>query len=738
MLAERFSRRVPARSNPDIGRWIPRAALLGVVLLVAGCGNGNPAGSQLNKPVSFPPVTSTGNGITPGTTPNQPHSAQLSTNQVRLTLQLPTKLATGGTPIRRNLVVATPTAIRLVKVDTQLQVQQSYNINTENQSDGSVIVTIPSGTFDRPLPKGPEYVFQVDAATTAGTLTLMAPAADNNQDIKVNAFSDYLVNRVFTTFTDAEISQLQTCLNQQSLCVNGFVWPTLNDQVQDFEITIPDNTNEAGAMDFLAQRADFTQYIAGMKRTLLLPESNLTTSVSAGTFNVMMFAPELDAAYQADGSSYGQWGIRTQTTGVSINSSTGVQTSVYPTLSYEATTVLGLNITSLSSDIPYARVTQLDKSATDVTTASNWETNTHSTGSSAAGLENHELLAGRSLLQSVTRTGTDHSIGWAPNPYFMDGDLVGSVDSPNALVNSFFHGGKAIHVALTNNAYERKETLEDDFVAGLEVAIVAPGTNQSVTAATLDNKNYNTISLAMDLTGATSAPQVVTGRLAPWTVASGNISQGAGSQTVLTRSASGAVVPPATTASAADTYTVPGPGGTAGLLVVTNSSGTRQTAAAAPDGSILAMGLSNQEDGKGILVALQQPQSTLDLSSRTYKLQGVSIGLENDSNVLDQINNSTLVFTGSSSADLNVSYTAVTNNLGNGSVTAPTTGGYTASSSLVTVDSNGKVTMTFDPTTGVSDNKALSVEGYANSDGSLLILKVVHGNAVGLFFGYQQ
>lgn len=738
MQAEHFSRRLLVWTDPGLQKLVARAALLGAFLLIAGCGNGNPAGSQLAKPVSFPPVTSTGNGITPGSTNSNPQSAQLSTNQVRLTLQLPTKLATGGTPIRRNLVVATPTAIRLVKVDAQLQVQQSYNINTENQSDGSVIVTIPSGTFDRPLPKGPEYVFQVDAATTAGTITLLAPAADNNQDIKVNAFSDYLVNRVFTTFTDTEISQLQTCLNQQSLCVNGFVWPTLNDQVQDFEIAIPDNTDEAGAMDVLAQRADFTHYIAGMKRTLLLPESNLTTSVSAGSFNVMMFAPELDAAYQTDGSSDGQWGIRTQTTGISVNASTGVQTSVYPTLSYEATTVLGLNITSLSSDIPYARVTQLVKSATSVTNATDWETNTHSTNSSAAGLENHDLLAGRSLLQSVTRTGTDNSIGWAPNPYFMDADLVGSVDSPDALVNSFFHGGKAIHVALTNNAYERKETLEDDFVAGLEVAVVAPDANQSVTAATLDNKDYNTVALAMDLTGATSAPQVVTSRLAPWTVASGNISQGAGSQTVLTRSASGAVVPPATTAAAADTYTIPGPGGTAGLLTITNSSGTQQTAAAAPNGSILAMGLNNQGDGKGILVALQQPQNPLDLSSRTYKLQGVSIGLENDSTILDQINNSTLVFNSSSSANLNVSYTTVTNNLGNGSVSSPAAGGYTASSSLVTVDSSGKVTMTFDPTTGVSDNKALAIEGYANSDGSLLVLKVVHGNAVGLFFGYQQ
>lgn len=729
--------------------------IVGLAFALAGCGAGNPASDLLSKPPAFSATgsSSSNTGLTSGSSPSQTSNAGLKANQQRLTVELPTSLAS-GTAIRQNLVVVKPSNVQLVKLDTYMDITQTYDITYAQQSDDSVIVTIPSGTTfgqaTQSLPDAPEYAYEVTVNTSiGGQVTLWAPAASSTQDIRVNAFSDYLVRRVFTTLTSSELSTLDSCLVQQNNCINTLFWNDLSSKVQDFEIDIPNNVDESGALDYLAGRADFTNFISGMKKSLLLPQSNLSTFVSAGSYNMLMFAPELNAAHQTDGSIYGQWGIRMQTSAIYTDSN-GASSTQYPTLTFASTAVLGFNLTTLSSDIPYIRETELVKSATDFSYQGigQWQTNSHSTNDSgAAGLSNDQILAGRSLLQTISNAGTDNIIGWAPNPYYMDAYLIGGSSSPYGIIDSFFHGGKALKLASTSNGYQREGTLEDDNVAGIVIGALKPSSTQTITPATLDGQKYNTVELAMDLNDSNGNPAVVTGRLAAWSVSSGSISESSESKTTLTRNKTGTIVPPTTTGGTPRAYTVENttddPSGNSGRLSIKSNSGDTQSAITNADGSLLAMSLEGSQDGQGIVIGVQQATSTPTLAA-SYELQGVDLGLDSDSNTLEQIDQNTqngnaqhaILNVSGNTADLYIYGTKVTNTLSSAKVSDPQSLSYTGLSGAVSQTSDGQISIAY--TNGDNNNVPLSLKGYVSPDGKFMILQVIHGNSIGLFFGYTN
>src|SRR5690606_882866 len=130
------------------------------------------------------------------------------------------------------------------------------------------------------------------------------------------------------------------------------------DQVHDFEIDIPENANVTQATSTLADRADFASYVADMADYALLGQaSSDRISASAADYNSVFLGLELGQTFrESNVAGAGQWGVRmAQVERLTEDN----RAFLYPALTLTSFDAFNLNITSLATDIPYDRQTQI-------------------------------------------------------------------------------------------------------------------------------------------------------------------------------------------------------------------------------------------------------------------------------------------------------------------------------------------------------------------------------------------
>ncbi|MEC9040353.1 MAG: hypothetical protein VX787_12555 [Pseudomonadota bacterium] len=649
-------------------------SILATSLLLSACGGGDSAiDGAKDIPNRFGNTQNALDDFSSGSTGDSSNARGLKPNQVRVTMELPVNLAPEGEQTRRNLRIVIPDQVRVYRTNTSAQTFDDVRYSTEKGTDGHFILT-----FDNGVPVGPDVIIEA----RYGTATMTALAADADRDVKVNPFSHYLVTEVlWRRYSTNDFQTVLDCVDNAS-CLNKYVWGTLADQVHDFEIDIPENANVNHATSTLADRADFASYVADMADYALLGQaSSDRISASAADYNSVFLGLELGQTFrESNVAGAGQWGVRmAQVERLTEDN----RAFLYPALTLTSFDAFNLNITSLATDIPYDRQTQIhgffERNNSGIPEqlffergTETWERNSHSSAPGAATLTTEtpaRLLAGRALYQTITKRNSSLINGWTRNPYYLDAftsEPVNDQSGPDRVLTNYFTGGKAIALEDDNGKLKRRNTLENHYLSVFELHLQRAEAFQIYDMA---GQAYNVAYLATRF--ADGAPATFETGHGQWAFGSANGQTLNGTANVdqftLARDASGGVATPDTSndtwnlinrrsrLSSGDIYM-----GRLGLFRNEIDERTNFNdpnfgipdmglGAATPNQDLMGFNLNDGTLGSGLLVA-GKTLTDGALTEGTYRLQGAIVGVTQEENRLYHVNNAQLTLANSSAS----------------------------------------------------------------------------------------
>ncbi|WP_404363791.1 hypothetical protein [Marinobacter sp.] len=658
--------------------FLPGLALAGLLALSA-CGGDDAIDLAKASKNSFPPAKNPIDDFSETSTGDSSNSVGLAANQVRVTMEVPGSLAPDGELTRRNLRIVEPDQVRVYRTSNRLQELGSVNdarqVRRENKR---VVIEFGSGQ-----PLGPDVVVEA----SFGNAVFRAFASDSDRDIKANPFSEYLVENALGGYTDSQFDQVMDCVNSDNgdnLCLNKFVWSTLSDQIQDFEIDIPSGVGVNGSLSVLNERADFANYVSAMADFALLDAaSSGKIAAQSADYNSVFLGIELGQSFLVSSTQApGQWGTRVAREEF-LQDDLGTA-FVYPGLTLASFDIFNIRITSLATDIPYVRATVAQTSANEFfpRLSDFWDLNTQSTSPGAATVaDDLRLLAGRSLFQSVTGLGSSRTIGWTRNPFFLDAYVGGGSEDPDRVLNGYFSAGKAIELTSRAGELKREQTLENHYLSALDFNLARSSSSpEDFDLTQMDGESYNLVSFAVRL-GAENEPVRVESGVGTWLVSGQTAHQSMSDTQTITRDDTGGVTPGDVDRSGARVLSnrtsqlSSGDVNMGRLNLHTDAnldSGERPqfgVGASTPDASLLAFNLDNTTNGDGLLVAARQT-ATLPTSG-SYRVQGLTMGLSTDVNRLSHFAGASLTLTGAATARLETKGFEVVHTVSQESVSRP-------------------------------------------------------------------
>ena len=425
-------------------------AVITVAALLTGCLES--ASESASNENSFPQTDGTGAQFSGSGSGSGGSNAPSDASKIRVSVQVPAGIVDGEGG-RRHLLTTANAQLSVKRVGSSRDSVPDHRINSDNDD---FIISFTGRE------RAPSDIDLVISATVNG-YTFTAPLAAASRHVKLNPFTDYLVQNVIKQLSGSQIRDLKSC--EHNLCTQALIWSPLVDQVQNYEIDIPEDSSPQQSRNLLAGRADFADFVEQSRTALTLDQDRiggLEGSIDTNTtnFNTVYFGASLN---MDQNQNLPFWASRTITRGDSV--SNGGVGFAYPSLTLTSFAVefLDLNITSLASDVPYIRNSASFSDLDGIT-------NTLSTSPGPAFIRDEQsLIASRPALQSITQAG-DTTTGWAPDPHFLTAYILGNKDNPTALLSSYFHAGKTLSLRETpQGRYERTETIERQATSTLEL-----------------------------------------------------------------------------------------------------------------------------------------------------------------------------------------------------------------------------------------------------------------------------
>lgn len=707
--------------------------------LLTACGGGGDDAVQGagDRPNSFSGEKNPAEDFTESSTGDSNNSSGLAKSEVRITVEVPQSLAPNAPLSRRNLHLVQPDSVNVYRTNQTLTKISTVETEQRQDDDGYTIINFPDGQ-----PVGPDVLIEVEYGNTR----IRAFATDRDRDVKVNPFSEYVVRYGLGGYNSSEFAAVMDCVestDSEGLCINKFVWSTLADQIQDFEINIPDGTSLEGAVSLLANRTDLANYVKRMAELAQVsPVSTSAISADSVNMNGVYFGLELGRSSRFSSGTAAQWATqrayeeRLESNGVSY---------VYPSLSMTSFSVFGINVTSMASDYPYERATldRYDNGLYDTKGRGFWEINSHATSPSAASIVNQDrLLAGSSLYQSITDKTGSLPVGWTRNPYFLDAHILLSADDyPDTLLANYFSAGKAIELEQDNDGnYQRQDELETYFVSAFDVGLAQSDDFDTDTL----HSGYNVISFSVQL-GDSTYPFRAESFIGDWSGSgNGDYNQTATAEAIR-RDASGAVD---TTAPNRDenasvgnrtSQLNAGEANTGRLNLLYGSTtgfyNVEGIGASNPDASLLAFNLDNPVNGQGILFALEKGSSGPE--EATYRLSGTIAGLGDDEQYLRQVDGGRLSIIDVSAEEATVSLAGfqIRESISTTSQQTPTS---VSDANIDLTYTRSDDRLTFDSSDGT-----VTLDGYLSSDREFMVLRYRETKAsgeeyIGLLLGARE
>ncbi len=652
-----------------------------------GCGGGDDAIRDVRgNPNDFAGGQNPVNDFSSASTGDSSNSSGLAGNEVRITLEVPGGVAPDAELTRRNLRIVQPDRVQVYTTNTSLQNLGAVPVSMRTDDNGFTVIG-----FEEGQPLGPDVIIEASYNNTV----MRALAANADRDVKINPFSEYLVRNTLAEYSESQLQGILDCVADAGgqLCLNKYVWSTLADQVHDFEIDVSSGADLELALTTLSDRGDFSRYVAAMADYALLDEaSSGKISASSADYNAVFFGVELgQTSLESSLTNSGQWGVRLARE-ERLEDTNGVG-YVYPALTLTSFDAFNIKVTSLASDIPYEREALIHQAGNNffLRGPDHWPLNTHASSPGAATLlDDSRLLAGRALYQSITGRGTSTTLGWTRNPYYLDAYTSAPVSEtigPDRVVSGYFSAGKAIELEEAGDELKRKETVEDHYLSVLEIDLLRePDFNLD----TLNGREFNVVYLALQF-GEDTVPVAFESGLGTWNVTvDGAAEDGRATATItqnqtiqqIQRGSGGTV------SSSVDTLLTPWTISSRtsrlndgdkniGRLNLDQDDASRSfeqpdigVGASNPEGDMMAFNLNDSPGGDGLLIAAAQTGSPAPDGGR-FRLQGVRLGLENDSNTLAHFDNSILTITSASTATLTPRTLNVSHSVSGETVSAP-------------------------------------------------------------------
>lgn len=716
-------------------------------MILTACSGDSAIDGVKEIPNRFGNVVNALDDFSPGSTGDSSNARGLEANQVRITMEVPVDFAPDGEPTRRNLRIVVPDQVEVFHTNTAAQRLGSVPYTTEAGEDGHLILTFNNG-----VPIGPDVIIEASYTGTR-SITMKALAADSDRDIKVNPFSDYLVESViWNKYQATDLQTVQSCVDD-ARCLNKYVWGAIADQVHDFEIDIPGNADAAQARERLGQRADFAGYVDAMADYALLGSSSSgSIRASSADYHSIFFSLELgQTSREPSLMGAGQWGVRSSRE----ENLTGTGDAyLYPALSLTSFDTFGIDVTTLVTDIPYNRETLIHGYHGGQLFAErargDWEPNGHASAPGAATLtppysdddpRAARLLAGRSLYQTITGRESNRLNGWTRNPYYFDAYTsapAGNTSSPDRLLGSYFTAGKAIALADEDGKLKRRETLEEHYLSVFELHLKR---SEAFDLSIAAGQTYNAVYLASQFGGAN--PVVFETGYGTWQLNPAENDEADGTLTANTFEVARAVDGSVTshdTGSRTDAWNLANRDslisgvqiriGRLSLFQSEKDGGDGQPGstrpgfgqpdlglgASTPDGSLLAFNIEQAPSlGNGLAIASPQHNNALP-GNAAYRIQGVISEMADDTNRLIHVHG-TLTLNGGDAhvtlGGLDVVHKVTANEL-----LHPETGRVTQTTQVLAMTDNADGQIT------IGNAGELQLQGFHSPDGETLFLTV--------------
>lgn len=521
--------------------------------------------------------------------------------------------------------------------------------------------------------------------------------ASSTDTITVNAKSHYVLKKLFDSIdTSTELALLLPC-SESTNCPHQSVAKTnilkeINTAVAAYNISIPTNLNVNEAVSFLDQQFDLKRHVESAINEISRTESPFSKGTRRN-YDPLSAPPPTSQYYHSVyfGLSFSDLSPNDSNRSVNISSSSSTiadatgnsSAKAYPGFN-QSTTMFDMRRDVLSSDIPFIR-TSLDISQNDIITLrDNQEINgltslgNNDSHLSTQGFLLNERVLGQTIPNELTATNL---IGWEFNPFFTrayqtneyepisdlaDKDKEPDYGSaPTWLTSSNYSKATSFSLTGTKKPYQRGAELEDMHLFSWEVHGLETNKDPGFSLTPMNGKEYGAISYSLKLNDAeNSTPLQLIAETAKWSINSGinsgdiiitqpsehyttfSLSRDNNNNTLGVRPENGLISSPrgisrlATTNGTDSSFQ--------GLITLGGQGSGQPQGHATTNGSYMALAFNTKQKadpfdrGQGIILASELTNTNYLFSGEIYQLQGNTMEMTSEKNIIHQLNGSTL------------------------------------------------------------------------------------------------
>lgn len=635
-------------------------------------------------------------------------------------------------------------------------------------SDNSYTLRFDSGIPDR-------LDLVIVAQLTNGTL-LRHGLPNRNKSIRVNAASEYVVRELFSRFESAsQLQSLSQCASGDTACTAQKTlrmtnWELLLENVQTFELDLPEIGDLASVLEFLDQQLLFRDYVDQFAETVLedklqvVDGSSITPVMDArdGSYNALYFALGLNQGRPSDDEQSVVFSRRANA--VKESRSGTVVSYTYPNFVFSPT-ILGFSNSLLVESLTFTRrANALIGPADYLAEALPTQADVNQFVGTTISFMNSQgyLDLGRLQVQAITRENEASPRGWLTNPHYTrlySMRNAGNALSSDSMASAFWSTGQLFELTKDGSRFERVRVEEDLNTFGWIFHSRISPDSAPFSIDQLDGADYVTLSLEqrpgedplLAWQSAIAYWDINDGTVTSLQPLAGEAPNTGGEDLFRTFTLE------RTLSDATDT------------LLVSRQDNAQEFAATAlpslrynqqtsnydekftgrlqvgewvgmsdPDGNVLSFNTAN---GSGIAHAIRvQTTGAPNLAGARFVLYGNSISTTDDETAYHNHNRSTLVFD-DDSATLTLTQNTVVANHDDRSVTVPRDDSALLTPvSTSTAQSLGSIrnllTLEFDDPAG--NGEPLVLDGAIASGGNLLVLRVRQDQRVGLLYGFRE
>tara|TARA_R110001599_G_scaffold59183_2_gene164275 strand:- start:1469 stop:3850 length:2382 start_codon:yes stop_codon:yes gene_type:complete len=522
--------------------------------------------------------------------------------------------------------------------------------------------------------------------------------ASLTDSITVNAKSHYVLKKLFDSIdTSAELALLLPCTSSASTCPHQSVAKTtilkeINTAVAAYNVSIPTDATVSEAISFLDQRFDLKRHVESAINEITRTESPFAKATRRN-YDPFSAAPPTSQYYHSVyfGLSFSDVIPNDSNRSVNISSSSSTIAvaqdstgNAYPGFN-QSTTILDMRKDILSSDIPFIRTSLEITENNNITLRDNQDLNglasqgNTDTHLSTQGFLLNERVLGQTIPNELTSTNL---IGWEFNPFFSRSyqtneyepisDLADIEEEPDYgsaptwLTSSNYSKAASFSLSGTNKPYQREVELEDEHLFSWEVHGLETNKDPGFTISPMNGKEYGAISYSLKLNDAENSNTMqLIAETAKWRINSGtnsgtisitqptnhyktfSLSRDANNNTLGVRPENGLISSPRGISRLA---TINGTDSSFQGLITLGGQGSGQPQGhSTTNGSYMALAFNTKQKldpfdrGQGIILASELITSFDYLfSGEKYQLQGNSMEMTSEKNIIHQLNGSTI------------------------------------------------------------------------------------------------